>query len=242
MTNTMTNIDYEELKIVMRTYMGNIVDTHNFVPLFTNNNTYAYSDLPFIHKCVLMTSTYPGMDDFLEYYLNHNRNAINEIDNKGRSALHRAVADSRFYSTEKTIKILINAGYDINLKNNRGCTPLHIALIHYGANCTENTVEILINAGAKINLQDNYGKTALHYAAFHCATQITDQFCIYKIIELLINSDADVFNIKNDEGKPPIDYFNEDIKNYLKIDTETQTIGIKKGGRTKCAKNDFLLS
>jgi len=91
------------------------------------------------------------------------REAINNTDNinaadetYGRTALHEAVSSSRV----ENIRLLINAGADINVNDKEGRTPLMEAVYF----CFEEVVRTLIDAGADVNIRSNVGLTALDFA------------------------------------------------------------------------------
>jgi len=119
---------------------------------------------------------------------------------------------------------------DINQIDRNGWSALHHAVCYSNFTSTERTVEILINNGADINLQGQYYRTPLHLAVIHY-TQSTK-----RTIELLILANADVFNLKDNCDKAPIDYFTQELLELFEIDKDTQTIGIKSGRTTKQAK------
>eukprot|EP01102_Stenamoeba_stenopodia_P014132 TRINITY_DN4664_c0_g1_i2.p1 TRINITY_DN4664_c0_g1~~TRINITY_DN4664_c0_g1_i2.p1 ORF type:complete len:457 (+),score=109.05 TRINITY_DN4664_c0_g1_i2:217-1587(+) len=85
-----------------------------------------------------------------------------------------------------TIKLLVEAGADVNSKNATGATPLHEAA--YKA--SEAAALILLKFQAKLDVKDKYGETALHYAvrAGHKA-----------IVEILLEHGADP-EIKGQRG------------------------------------------
>ena len=74
----------------------------------------------------------------------------------GGTPLHLAAS----FGNPKHIKILLEAGADINAVSLSGKTPLILA-----AESTKN-VNILLEAGANIHAQDNLGDTALFYASY----------------------------------------------------------------------------
>jgi len=84
----------------------------------------------------------------------------------------------------ETVKILIDAGADVNAINSVGKTSLMMASM----NCNSNRVEIvkmLIIAGADVNIKMNDGQTALMIKCTRFHSNI-------KIANLLIDAGADV--------------------------------------------------
>ena len=229
-------MDYSELKNLMRTYLGDVVDSEELRHLFVDDpdvtyryNYYSSSGLTHLHKCVILTRKHPNLNNYLEEYLETYGN-VDQVNYHGKSALHYASCCSNTDSTERTVEILINANANVNLQDNNGLTALHNASYYSNTNSTERTVEILINANANVNLQDNDGWTALHAAIYFDTTSTEDT------IKQLILANADVFNIKNSYDKTPYDLFPKDLIERFQIDQATQTIGIKSGRFTKCAK------
>ncbi|KAH9372540.1 hypothetical protein HPB48_013050 [Haemaphysalis longicornis] len=56
------------------------------------------------------------------------------------------------------VKVLVDAGADVNKLDADGNTPLHICLMRH--HC--EIIEILVAAGADVNKQDGEGNTPLH--------------------------------------------------------------------------------
>lgn len=75
----------------------------------------------------------------------------------GRTALHIAA----MVNDAELVKIIFEAGVDVNIKNVQNTTPLHVAL-NRGAN---QCVGLLLSVGADCNLQDDDGDNAFHIAA-----------------------------------------------------------------------------
>ena len=88
------------------------------------------------------------------------------------------------------VKILINAGVDVNLPVENGLTPLHISS-HKGH---VKVVEALIEAGADPNSASTDGKTPLHFASLKGHVEV---------VEALITTKADPNSAKTD-GKTPL--------------------------------------
>ncbi|MQL83048.1 hypothetical protein Taro_015527, partial [Colocasia esculenta] len=74
-----------------------------------------------------------------------------------RTPLHTAA----MVNDAELVKIILNAGVDVNITNIQNTTPLHVAL-NRGAN---SCVGLLLTAGANCNLQDDDGDNAFHIAA-----------------------------------------------------------------------------
>ena len=76
-------------------------------------------------------------------------------DNAGSTLLHHAAG----FGTIASMKLLLDSGADVNVKNRRASTPLHWA-IH-----DEAKVRVLIERGAAINAKQADGRTPLYQAA-----------------------------------------------------------------------------
>src|SRR5438270_643351 len=160
-------MDYDKIKSLMRTYLGDIIDLSELRHLFNDDletyyyfksNPYSYpKKFSHLHKCVLLTKHYPMMNDYLEEYLKFYN--VNEVDNVGDSALHLISIYNKFYYSERIFEILINAGINVNLQNNSGSTALHYLGYCGNYNNKEILVDLLINAGGDIYLKNKYGET-----------------------------------------------------------------------------------
>ena len=106
---------------------------------------------------------------------------VREMTNRG--TLHVSAAGGHL----DLVKLLLNAGAEIELKDEDSSTPLHIAAM-FGR---PEVARTLISAGADIHAQDFSGGTPLH---------VSDT---PEITELLINAGADV-NARDREGVTPI--------------------------------------
>ena len=85
------------------------------------------------------------------------------LDNLGRSALEYAAGALNWAETskaEQVVKLLIQAGADVNVKSTLGFTPLMWAAIAGNLEITK----LLIEKGANIHDTDNDGNDAMHYA------------------------------------------------------------------------------
>ncbi|KAJ0102481.1 hypothetical protein Patl1_05319 [Pistacia atlantica] len=83
------------------------------------------------------------------------------------------------------VKIILDAGVDVNIRNMHNTIPLHVALARGAKSC----VGLLLSAGANCNLQDDEGDNAFHIAA-DAAKMIREN--LEWLILMLSNPDAAV--------------------------------------------------
>ncbi|XP_071711419.1 E3 ubiquitin-protein ligase KEG-like isoform X2 [Rutidosis leptorrhynchoides] len=74
----------------------------------------------------------------------------------GRTALHTAAMTNDV----ELVKIILDDGVDVNIRNVQNTIPLHVALARGSKSC----VGMLLSAGANCNLQDDEGNNAFHIA------------------------------------------------------------------------------
>lgn len=60
----------------------------------------------------------------------------------------------------EVVKIILDAGVDVNLRNVHNTIPLHVALARGAKSC----IGLLLSAGANCNLQDDEGDNVFHIA------------------------------------------------------------------------------
>ena len=145
-------------------------------------------------KLVLLTKEYPELNGEIKKYITGNKSAVNKSNEKGWTSLMLACRNSNIKSTETTIKMLIDAGADLNLKNNDGRTALMMACRNSTKESSENTVKMLIDGGADINLKEPDGWTALMFACRYSNTDSTEN-----TVKMLIDGGADVNLTENNE-------------------------------------------
>jgi ankyrin repeat protein len=98
----------------------------------------------------------------VQFLLDHGAD-INILDNKGRSALEYATGALNWSKTskaEQVVKLIIQAGADVNVKSTLGHTPLIWAARAGNLKITK----LLLDKGANVQDTDNDGNNALHYA------------------------------------------------------------------------------
>jgi len=145
-------------------------------------------------KWVVQTKKYPQLNDKIKHLIRSNKNIINVQNENGWSALILASRHSNTFSTEKTVKILIDGGANAEFCTCYGKSALVFASMYSNIYSTEKTVKLLIDGGANVNLRMPHGgnmpeqwKTALMHAVQNCSTTSTE-----KTVEMLINAGANV--------------------------------------------------
>ncbi|XP_038995389.1 E3 ubiquitin-protein ligase KEG-like [Hibiscus syriacus] len=129
----------------------------------------------------------------------------------GRTALHAASMENDV----ELVKIILDAGVDVNIRNVHNTTPLHVALARGATSC----VGLLLSAGADCNLQGDEGDNAFHIAA-DTAKMIREN--LEWLIIMLRNPDAAV-EVRNHSGKTlrdfletlPREWISEDLMEAL---------------------------
>jgi serine/threonine-protein kinase len=82
---------------------------------------------------------------------------VNAVDNRGRAALHRAIAHNKL----DTARALISRGADVNLADAEKSTPLMLA----ADSASGDMVKLLLSRGAKRGMKDAKGRIAMQRAA-----------------------------------------------------------------------------
>ncbi|XWS65471.1 hypothetical protein CRYUN_Cryun05aG0115600 [Craigia yunnanensis] len=129
----------------------------------------------------------------------------------GRTALHTAA----MANDVELIKIILDAGVDVNIRNVHNTTPLHVALARGAASC----VGLLLSAGADCNLQGDEGDNAFHIAA-DTAKMIRENV---EWLILMLSNPAAAVEVRNHSGKTlrdfletlPREWISEDLMEAL---------------------------
>ncbi|KAJ8774243.1 hypothetical protein K2173_009674 [Erythroxylum novogranatense] len=129
----------------------------------------------------------------------------------GRTALHTA----SMANDVELVKIILDSGVDVNIRNVHNTIPLHVALARGAKSC----VGLLLSAGANCNMQDDEGDNAFHIAA-DAAKMIREN--LEWLILMLSNPDAAV-EVRNHSGKTlrdflealPREWISEDLMEAL---------------------------
>nr|XP_023928189.1 E3 ubiquitin-protein ligase KEG-like [Quercus suber]POE91085.1 e3 ubiquitin-protein ligase keg [Quercus suber] len=128
-----------------------------------------------------------------------------------RTALHTAA----MANDVELVKIILDAGVDVNIRNVHNTIPLHLALAKGAKPC----VKLLLSAGANFNLQDDDGDNAFHIAA-DAAKLIRE--CLECIVVMLQYPGAAI-EVRNHSGKTlhdllealPREWISEDLMEAL---------------------------
>ena len=114
---------------------------------------------------------------------------INPLTEDGNTLLHltawpetrtKCVKDVCKHPCAETMKLIINAGANVNAANNKGETPLHLAVTFKPSTDEEHQIlrdmmEILLSSGACEYLVNNDGKTALDIAETDDARMVLEK-------------------------------------------------------------------
>ncbi|XP_068661912.1 E3 ubiquitin-protein ligase KEG-like isoform X1 [Aristolochia californica] len=132
----------------------------------------------------------------------------------GRTALHTAA----MANDVELVKIILDAGVNVNITNVHNTIPLHVALARGSKLC----VGLLLSAGADCNFQDDEGNNAFHIAA-DAAKMIREN--LQWIVDMLQYPGAAI-EVRNHSGKTlrdflealPREWISEDLMEALAND------------------------
>ena len=116
-----------------------------------------------------------------------------DAQNRDRTALH----DAAWEGNANVVKLLLNAGADIDVGDRGGQTPLHLAALGDGEDRVA-TVNALLESGAEVNARNDDRRTPLHYA-WHDG----------EVARALIHGGADV-DARDDDRNTPLHWASDD--------------------------------
>lgn len=109
---------------------------------------------------VIHTATHLIKDStFLKLILAHGGNPNLLRGNDGKVPLHLAISSEDSYQSMEKIKLLLDAGANVNVRDKRGETPLMDAAKLYRFDLTYK----LLESGADYSIQNNWGVSILSY-------------------------------------------------------------------------------
>lgn len=152
---------------------------------------------------------------------------VNVKNSAGWTALHLACRNSNIYTSESTVRLLLNIGANPNIQINLGWTPLQLASRHSRTDSTESTVQLLLRNGANPNLVDDRVSSPLFLACNNVNGDSTES-----TVELLLDAGADI-NYNN---------MNMDIATILIQKLTRQNKSIKEALTVKSLLRDGLIA
>ena len=151
----------------------------------------------------------------VELIVAQDQSCVNSKMKDGNTAIHIAAANDR---VEIANILLMKGKADINVRDNMKRTPLILA-VSMGK---KKTMDLLISMSCDVNAQDNNGNAALHVAQVKkslgsvVGAKADSSSQDTQIICTLIESGANI-ELKNDEGKTPLDFANDDmVRQFMK--------------------------
>ena len=133
----------------------------------------------------LISAVKSGNARLVKKMLRAQKDLAASLDAGGSTALHHAAA----FSTPAIMKLLLEAGADIEAKNRFGQRPLHWAF------ASVERTRLLLDRGASINSQASDGRTALYLAASQRHSE--------DVLTLLLEKGADP-NLATTNGRTPL--------------------------------------
>jgi ankyrin repeat protein len=125
---------------------------------------------------------------------------VNDLDGDGDSALHLASMTGDM----DCIKLCIEMGANVRMRNNIGHTPLHLSVVrNVNWNSLKNCVDVanvLLDVGAFVDDTNNSGSTALYGALLVQISKPKRR----RIVRLLIDRGGKVSNVKVDKYLPAV--------------------------------------
>lgn len=146
----------------------------------------------FLMKLVLCAKQFPESTDIMKQIIKTDPEQKDKKNNHGCTALMIACINNDI----ETVKLLIDAGCNLNLQNNDNITALMYYLDCLSGDDELKIAEMLLCAGCNTDLQDDCGMTALMYVI---ENPNYNKNLKTKAIEMLINAGCNL-DIQDNEG------------------------------------------
>lgn len=142
-------------------------------------------------KLVMMTKTDPDAIAIINTIIKNNPEEIDKKNENGYTALMLTSVQG----CTNVVKILLNAGANVNLKNCCGATALILACVNSNTTSNVETVQLLLEAGANVNQCAIGGYTSLMLAC-----RFSNLYSNVETVKLLLQHGANV-NLQKNRGK-----------------------------------------
>jgi hypothetical protein len=181
-----------------------LITIHPFLVNINQNNEY-------YHPTPLSKTADMGLTSFVEELIIGGANLDTKSRKKWVTPIWRAARNGH----KKIVKMLVDAGADVDIPSVHGSTPLMIAGYKGHLDC----MRILINGNADVNLTDERGWTALD----HCINTASTS-----PLKLLIEAGVNVDHVSNDGCTAYSRTTCETIRKYLEEKASAYKLDLKK--------------
>jgi hypothetical protein len=142
------DFDVDEIKRMMRSYIGDIVDNNDFKFIF--KPCYNRSKTLHLFNCMMLTRKYPIMHEYLKALIKtFNGKELSDIRSNNYPTIHSVITVLEQIS-EESIQMLIDMGMNHNNSLNCGIKALFFLPEYCDQHCL-NVVKLLVRNGYDIN-------------------------------------------------------------------------------------------
>jgi len=133
------------------------------------------SNLSDLHRFVMMTHHNPGMNNIVKILINLYPNSLNHKSSNGHTPLMLACKYANKFSSFETVRLLVEAGADIDIRNKAGYSAIMIAAENTGEYSNIQVVQYLIERRANCKFLNDSGQNIVHIIAMNLDTKSTVQ-------------------------------------------------------------------
>lgn len=172
----------------MDTTYDNQFDGESFEDIPDPNKKYHLNEcrtvvgFTYLFKLLCLIDNNPELIDQLQYNIKNINDTIYSW-----TALHFVCWNYKSDVLPQVVKILIDAGIDVNAVDKYNRTALHSACINHRSNKSLEAIKLLIKAGVDVNIKNRGGRNALHDFCIHPKP---DTFL--ETVQLLIDEHSDL--------------------------------------------------